>query len=120
MGEAMGMLFIGVFYFYPSLHLFRFASHIRELSETHRLADLEAAVREQKSFWKFCGVTVSIMLAFYVLLMLGDFCWGADGQGQRTLSCLRRKDFDEEVVVPSAAAALHSDAILARMLFQKG
>ncbi len=40
-------------------------------------------------------------------------------QGQRTLSRLPRKDFDEEVVVPSAAAPLHSDAILARMLFQK-
>lgn len=76
MGEAMGMLFIGVVYFYPSLHLFRFASRIRDLSETRRLADLEAAVQEQKSFWKFCGVAVSIMLAFYVLLMLGAFLLG--------------------------------------------
>ena len=76
MGEAMGVLFIGVLYFYPSLHLFRFASRIRDLADTHRLADLEAAVREQKSFWKFCGVTVSILLAFYGLLMLAHFCWG--------------------------------------------
>ena len=45
---------------------------------------------------------------------------GLEPQGQRTLSRLPRKDFDEEVVVPSAAAPLHSDAILARMLFQKG
>lgn len=76
MGEAVGMLIISVLYFYPSLHLFRFAGRIRELSETHRLADLEAALREQKSFWKFCGVTVSVLLAFYALVLLGAFLLG--------------------------------------------
>jgi len=45
---------------------------------------------------------------------------GVDLQGRRTLSLLSREDFDEEVVVPSAAAPLHGDAILGRMLFQKG
>ena len=64
-GITVGLL--GVLYVYPSLYLWRFARSIRVLTETHQLADLEAALRVQKTFWKFCGIAVSLVLAFEVM-----------------------------------------------------
>jgi hypothetical protein len=41
------------------------------------------------------------------------------GQGQRTLSRFAEENFEEEVVVPSAASSLHSDALLAGVLLEQ-
>jgi hypothetical protein len=40
-------------------------------------------------------------------------------QGQRTLSRFAEENFEEEVVVPSAASSLHSDALLAGVLLEQ-
>ncbi|HET6884526.1 MAG TPA: hypothetical protein VFI31_30510 [Pirellulales bacterium] len=64
--------FFGLLYFFPSLYMLRYARRIRELSLSHQVADLEAALAAQKSFWRFCGIALAIILALYgVLLGLG-------------------------------------------------
>jgi hypothetical protein len=40
-------------------------------------------------------------------------------QGQLQLSHYSRKDFHQELVAPTAAAAFHDDAVLARMLLEQ-
>lgn len=71
LGKAMGNGFFGVLCFFPSLYLWRFAGHIRDLIYTRRVADLESALRAQKSFWRFCGIVVALILALYALILLG-------------------------------------------------
>ena len=74
-GEAVGAgmftLMLGLLYFFPSLYLLRFAGHIRDLTHGHRLADLEAALTAQRSFWRFCGIAVTCVLALYALIIVG-------------------------------------------------
>ena len=75
-GGAMGMLLVAVVYFFPSLNLARFAARIGDLRSWHRQADLEAALREQKSFWKFCGIVTSLLLVLYGFIFLGAVLLG--------------------------------------------
>lgn len=74
-GEAFGAglvtVVIGVLYYFPSLYLLRFAGHVRDLAFTHRVADLEAALRAQKSFWRFCGIVVALVLTLYAVIIVG-------------------------------------------------
>ena len=56
---------LGVVYYFPSRFLFRFAQRIRDLRYSHNVADLEAALAAQKSFWKFCGIFLAFVIALY-------------------------------------------------------
>lgn len=68
--RGIGLVLLGVLYFIPSLYLWRFARRIRILTQTHQLADLEAALAVQKSFWKFCGIAASLLIAIYAFIGL--------------------------------------------------
>lgn len=74
-GEAVGggmfTLLMGVLYFFPSLYLMRFAGHIRALTHSQRVADLEAALSAQKSFWRFCGIVAALLLSLYAVILAG-------------------------------------------------
>ena len=55
-------------YLYPAITLYRYASAIRLLVETRQVGALEQALARQKSFWKFAGIFVLILLCFYVMI----------------------------------------------------
>lgn len=76
MGAAIVTLLFGVLYFFPSLYLLRYAGRIRDLARTQRVADLEAALSAQKSFWRFCGIVATLLLALYALILLGVVAMG--------------------------------------------
>lgn len=67
-------------------------------------------------------ITLALPICFeiassqYVLSILGSAKASSPEQGQRTLSGFSRKDFEQEVVAPSAATSFHGDAIAAWML----
>jgi hypothetical protein len=61
---------LGVVYYFPSQFLFRFAQRIRDLRYSHNVADLEAALAAQKSFWKFCGIFLAFVIALYVGILV--------------------------------------------------
>jgi magnesium-transporting ATPase (P-type) len=69
----MPMLMAGVYvlmallYFFPSLYLFKYASAIAALLENGGSADMEDALARQKSFFKFYGVLMLIMIVVAVL-----------------------------------------------------
>ena len=44
--------------------------------------------------------------------------WGPR-QGQRPLSCCSGEGLHEELIIPSAAAAFHGQAVFTRMLFEQ-
>lgn len=72
-GPALGILYLvlAVFcYLIPCLYLMRYANAITRIQVTGQAA-LEDALKQQKSFWKYVGIFTIVMLATYVLLVIG-------------------------------------------------
>ena len=63
---VFNMLF-GVLYFFPSLFLYRFSSSIGRLLEGGGPGEMEEALSNQKSFWKFVGILTLIMFGFALI-----------------------------------------------------
>jgi hypothetical protein len=63
-------ILLGLLYFFPSLHLYRYARRISELEETPHVERLEAALEAQRSFWRFVGILMAIVLVAYALLLI--------------------------------------------------
>jgi|SRR5687767_6322232 hypothetical protein len=57
-------------YLAPALYVHRYASRISALLFGRREHDLEAALEAQKSFWKFTGIMIIVMLGLAVLTFL--------------------------------------------------
>jgi len=64
-------------YIYPAVKLWAFASRIGSLSATHSVADLDAALQEQRRFWKFLGVMMIIVMCLYLVFIIGMVAFGA-------------------------------------------
>jgi hypothetical protein len=54
----------------PAVFLGRYASGIARFRASSEPYDLESAIRAQKSYWRFAGIAMLIVLAFCVLSMI--------------------------------------------------
>ena len=74
MGIIIGGMYIliGLLYFFPSWYLFKFSQKIKKALSTQNNNDLNlnAAFKNQKSFYKFWGTYMIITIGIYVLLIL--------------------------------------------------
>jgi len=70
-GAGIGVLYLvmGVLYFMPSLYLHKYAGAISQAQASQNSADVLAALKYQKSFWKFAGILVLLMLVFMLVGM---------------------------------------------------
>jgi hypothetical protein len=71
---------LGLVYIYPGLKLVKYGSAIGRLMETRASTDLEDALLQQKSLWKFSGISAIVMIVLYILLfivLIGVFASGA-------------------------------------------
>ena len=59
-----------LFQIFPGIYLGRYATKISEVLQYRRPQDLEAALEAQKSFWKFVGIVLAVILGIYALLFL--------------------------------------------------
>ena len=66
-------------YFFPALFLAKYAAAIGRLGQTHAQDDLEAALVNQKSFWKFLGVCTLVAIGLYVLMFVAFAVLGVAG-----------------------------------------
>ncbi|MCP3943494.1 MAG: hypothetical protein GY710_18720 [Desulfobacteraceae bacterium] len=57
----------GLLYFFPSLFLFRYASSIGRLVDGGGVKEMEKALANQKSFWKFVGIISLISIGLAIL-----------------------------------------------------
>lgn len=64
---ALFYIVLALFYLFPSIKLWKYGSHILALMSSNSAADLEAALDSQRSFWKFVGILVLVMIALYVI-----------------------------------------------------
>ena len=60
-------LLMGIFYFFPTLFLFKFSSSIGRLLNGGGVKEMEETLSNQKSFWKFSGILTLITLGFAIL-----------------------------------------------------
>ena len=81
MGIGLGVAYLlfALFYIYPSVCLWRYATAIQTLLSTRRTIDLETALGQQKSFWRFVGILTAVMLVLYALGIVAAIVIGAMG-----------------------------------------
>lgn len=69
-------LLFGALYLFPSIKLWKYGSSIRQLQLTQSVEDLEAAVAQQRGFWKFTGIMAIIAMIMFVLMIIGVIIFG--------------------------------------------
>ena len=62
---------MGILYIYPAIKLWKYAGCIGTLLTTGAFFDLENALGQQRSFWKFFGIIMLLILSLYVLVIVG-------------------------------------------------
>lgn len=75
-GMAIGYAFFAFIYIYPAVKLWKYASHIGTLLSSGSMLDLEAALSQQRSFWKFLGIMVIVIFILYFLIIIGMVAFG--------------------------------------------
>jgi hypothetical protein len=72
LGAFMGIIYIGiaVLYFFPSKFLWTFGEKLRAYLQTNSSADLELALKNNKSFWKYMGIATIVCLALIPVLFI--------------------------------------------------
>lgn len=68
---------MGVLYFYPGFKLWGYGTTIDDLLKDRSAMTLEKALNYQRSFWKFCGIVMVVMISLYVLVVVGAVIFGA-------------------------------------------
>jgi hypothetical protein len=66
---VIGAIYIpfGGLYVYPAIKMWSYGSAIGRLLTSRATVDLEAALLQQKSLWKFSGIASIVMIALYVV-----------------------------------------------------
>lgn len=73
-------LMIGVLVYVPAaVFLWKYAGSIRQLQNGGGQVALEAALRSQKSFWKYLGILACVMLSIYGVVIVGAILVGLMG-----------------------------------------
>lgn len=81
-GGGLGSVFGGGFitvlyllgaalYFFPCLYLFRFALQMQEALRNREQNKLQGSFRSLKSCFRFVGILTIVIIAFYVLMLIG-------------------------------------------------
>lgn len=78
-GMGIGYILFAILYIMPSLFLWRYASAIQTLLSSRRTADLDEALKQQKSFWRFIGILTAALMVLYALILVGVLVFGAIG-----------------------------------------
>lgn len=78
-GMAIAYIILAAIYIYPIIKLFKYSAAIRRLGSSNAAADLDDAMRQQKSFWKFIGILALIMIVIYgiFIVIMGVGAFGA-------------------------------------------
>lgn len=71
-GAGMAAIYgvMAVLYIYPGIKLWKYADRIRDLQNSADAAMLEAALNEQRAFWKYVGVMIIVMICLYAVAIV--------------------------------------------------
>ncbi len=78
LGRVIGALYIvmALVYVAPTLYLYRYANAIAGVQGSAVMASFEDALKHQKSFWKFYGIFIIVVLVLCVLVIVGSMILG--------------------------------------------
>lgn len=76
MGIAIVYALLAFVYIYPALKLWKYASGIGDLLISGRMMDLESALSQQRSFWKFLGIMMIAIFVLYAVIFIGLLAFG--------------------------------------------
>jgi hypothetical protein len=76
-------VFLAIVYIYPGVKLWKYASAIGRLIQSGSEEDLVAALKQQKSFWKFVGIVFLAMLVIYIVTIIGVAVFAAFGAASK-------------------------------------
>lgn len=82
---AIGAVYLpmAALYVYPAIKMWTYGSAIARLTSSRATEDLEAALSQQKSLWKFMGIAAIVVIGLYVLVFVGALVVGvAAGLGK--------------------------------------
>ena len=79
-GVAVVYVLFGILYLVPGFYLISYSRRIRDYMIQPSHDNLNAALKAQKSFWKFVGMLILVMFVMYVLMFLGMIIFGAASQ----------------------------------------
>ena len=84
--SALGLVYLpmAALYIYPALKLWGFGSAINRLVASRSSGDLEVALGQQKSFWKFAGIVTIVMIALYGLFFIGMIAVGVSAASRHS------------------------------------
>lgn len=63
-------------YIYPALKLWKYANNIGTLLISGTMLDLEAALGQQRSFWKFLGIMIIAIFVLYFVIVIAVVAFG--------------------------------------------
>jgi hypothetical protein len=68
----IGLVYVplGFLYIYPALKLWKYGSAIGRLVASRSPGDLEDALAQQKSFWKYSGVAAIVVMVLYLVVFI--------------------------------------------------
>ena len=75
-GFAIVYALMSLIYIYPALKLWKYASYIGALLISGSMMDLESALNQQRSFWKFLGIMVIALFALYIVAIIAMVALG--------------------------------------------
>ncbi len=69
---VLGLVYLpmALLYIYPGIKLWKYGSAIGRLVSTRDGGDLDAALSEQKSFWKYMGIMMLVLIVFETLMIV--------------------------------------------------
>jgi hypothetical protein len=82
---AVGVVYLPMagLYIYPAIKMWMYGSAIGRLLVSKSTPDLETALLQQKSLWKFSGIAAIVVIGIYILFIIGAVIWGvAMGMGK--------------------------------------
>ncbi|MTI38474.1 DUF5362 family protein [Fulvivirga lutimaris] len=69
-------ILIALLYFFPIYYLYKFSAHMKLGIVMKSEQEVEDAFKHLKSHYKFMGILLAIVLAFYVLIFFGSVLFG--------------------------------------------
>lgn len=75
----IGIIYIimAIIYFFPIYYLYMFSSYAKKACETRNPTDMEKAMQNLKSHFKFIGILIIVVLSLYLLIFLIALSTGA-------------------------------------------
>lgn len=64
------LLIFAVIYFFPLLYLFRFSKHTKNAIANLDSNEMRLGFKNLKSYWKYIGILIIILLSFYLLVLI--------------------------------------------------